>query len=72
MEDDAEALEEDVEDDAQQQRRWQRREKRVVDPDPEPLDDYPGGPHDTTLLTRYHVHMARKATEGLVHINVIL
>ena len=37
---------------------------------PEPLKDYPGGPHDTTLLTRYHVHVARKASEGVVHINV--
>ena len=35
-------------------------------PDPEPLDDYLGGPHDTTLLTRYHVHVARKASEGEV------
>ena len=53
VEDDAEAMEEDMEDDSQQQRQW-RRGKKVVEPDLEPLDDYPGGPHDTTLLTRYH------------------
>ena len=41
-------------------------------PDPEPLDDYPGGPHDTTLLWRYHVHVARKAFEDKVFINVKL
>jgi len=64
-EDDAEAMEED----AQQ---WQqRRGKKVVEPDPDLLDDYSGGPHDITLLTRYHVHVARKAAEGVVRINVI-
>jgi hypothetical protein len=41
-------------------------------PDLEPLDDYPGGPHDTTLLTRYHVHVAMKASEGGVLINMKL
>lgn len=41
-------------------------------PDLEPLDDYPGGLHDITLLTRYHVHVAMKASEGEVHINVKL
>ena len=66
VEDDVEAMKEDV-DDGQQ-----RRGKHVVEPDPEPLDDYPGGPHDTTLLTRNHVHVSRKASEGVVHINVIL
>ena len=44
----------------------------MVEPDPEPLDDYHGGPHDTTLLTRYHVHVARKAFEVEVLINVKL
>jgi hypothetical protein len=34
-----------------------RRRKKVVDP--EPLHDYPGGPHQTDLLWRYHVHVAR-------------
>jgi len=46
--------------------------KRVPEPGHEPLDDYLGGPHDTTLLTRYHVHVARKASEGEVPFNVIL
>jgi len=40
--------------------------------DPEPLDDYPGGPHDTGLLWRYHVHVARKAADVDVFINVKL
>jgi len=62
-------VEEDV-DDGQQQPR--RRAKRVPEPDLEPLDDYPGGPHNTTLLTRYHVRVARKVFEGEVPINVIL
>jgi len=44
----------------------------VVEPNPEPLDDYLGGPYDTTLLARYHVHVARKASEGVILINVIL
>jgi len=66
VKDDAEAMEEDV-DDGQT-----LRGKRVVKPDPKPLDDYPGGPHNTTLLTRYHVHVAKKAFEGEVPINVIL
>jgi len=43
----------------------------VVEPDPEPLDDYPDGPHDTTLLTRYRVHVTRKASERVVRIIVI-
>jgi hypothetical protein len=45
-----------------------RRKKKVVDP--EPLDDYPSGPHETGLLWRYHVHVARKAADGVVFINV--
>ena len=40
--------------------------------DPKPLNDYPGGPHDTSLLWRYHVHVARKAAGGVVFINVKL
>jgi len=56
-------MEEDVEEDAQQQQRQRMKGKKVVEPDHEPLDDYPGGPHDLTLLTRYHVHVARKASE---------
>jgi len=75
VEDDVE-IEEDVGDveaeedvdvgDSQQQRRW-----KCV-PEAQPLDHYPGGPHNTTLLTRYHVHVAKKAAEGEVPINVIL
>jgi hypothetical protein len=48
----------------------QRRKKKVVDP--EPLDDYPGGPHETSLLWRYNVHVARKAANGEVFISVKL
>jgi len=44
--------------------------KKVVYP--EPLDDYPGGPHDTNLLWRYQVHVAKKAAEGEVIVNVKL
>jgi len=61
-------VDEDMED-AQPRRRWTKK-KKVVDPDP--LDDYPGGPHDTGLLWRYHVHVAKKASEGEVFINVKL
>jgi hypothetical protein len=48
----------------------QRRKKKVVDP--EPLDYYPSGPHETDLLWRYHVHVVRKATDGEVFISVKL
>ena len=34
--------------------------------DPEPLDDYPGGPRETGLLWKYHVDVARKAADGEV------
>ena len=50
-----------------QPRRRRTKKKRVVDP--EPLHDYPGGPHDTSLLWRYHVHVARNAADGVVFIN---
>jgi len=49
--------------DAEPRRRRKKKEKVV---DPEPLDDYPGGPHETGLLRKYHVHMARKAVDGEV------
>jgi len=39
-------MKDDMEDAGPQQRRT--RKKRVVDP--EPLDDCPSGPHDTSLL----------------------
>jgi len=68
--DDAEAMEEDVKEDAQQQQRW-RKGKKVVLLDHDPLDDYPGVPYGLTQLTRYHVHVARKASEGVVSIDVI-
>jgi len=32
----------------------------------EELDDYPGGPHHLTVLTKYHVHAARMAANGMV------
>jgi len=67
-EEELQAMHDDMED-AQPQRRWTRK-WRVVDPDP--LDDYTGGPHDTSLLWRYQVHVARKASEGEVFINVKL
>jgi len=54
-----EAMEEDMEDVKPQRRRT--RKKRVVDP--EALDDYPGGPHNTSLLWRYHMHVARRAAD---------
>jgi len=43
-------------------RRRRKKKEKVVDP--EPLDDYPGGPHETGLLWKYHVHVARKAADG--------
>ena len=55
-------MDEDMEDAEPQQRR--KKKEKVVDP--EPLDDYPGGPHQTDLLWRYHVHVARKAADGVV------
>jgi hypothetical protein len=54
------------------QRRRRGKRPVVPDPEPEPLDDYPGGQHDTTLLWRYHVHVAKKASGGEVFINVKL
>jgi len=69
-EEEPEAMEEDREDGEPQRR---HRGKRPVVPDLEPLDDYPGGTHDTTLLWRYHVHVAKKTFEGEeVFINVKL
>ena len=65
LQEELETMDEDGEDDKPRRR---RRGKRPMVPDPEPLDDYPGGPHDTTLLWRYHVHVARKASEGEVFV----
>jgi len=68
IQEELEAMEEDMEDAEPQQRRT--RKKHVEDP--EPPYGYPGGPHDTSLLWRYHVHVARKASEGEVFITVKL
>ena len=57
-----ERMDEEMED-AEPRRRRKKKEKVV---DPEPLDDYLGGPHETGLLWRYHVHVARKAADGEV------
>ena len=59
---DLEAMDEEMEDAEPRQRR--KKKKKVVDL--EPLEDYPDGPHDTSLLWRYHVHVARKAADGKV------
>ena len=63
-----EAMEKEMEDVEPQRRR--KKKKKVVDP--EPFDDYPSGPHDTDLLWRYHMHVAMKAADGEVFINVKL
>jgi len=49
-----------------------RRKKKEKVVDPEPLDDYPGGPHESGMLWKYHVHVARKAVDGEIFINVKL
>jgi len=49
-------MDEEMED-AEPRRRRKKKEKVV---DPKPLDDYPGGPHETGLLWKYHVHVAKK------------
>ena len=61
-------MDEEVEDVEPRQRR--KKKEKVVDP--EPLDDNPDGPHETGLLWKYHVHVARKASEGEVFIDVKL
>jgi len=66
MEDDVEAEEEVGDDDGDDKQRQQRRRRRVLEPEPEQLDDYPGGPHDTTMLTRYRVYVAKMAADGEV------
>ena len=45
-----EAMDEEMEDVEQRRRRKKKKKKKGVDP--EPLDDYPGGQHDTGLLWR--------------------
>jgi len=39
-----------------------------LDPEPEQLDDYLGGPHDLSMLTMYHVHVAKRMYVGLVRL----
>jgi len=58
MEDDVGVEEEMGDEDDEKQRR------RV--PEPEQLDDYPGGPQNTIVLTRYHIYVARMAADGEV------
>ena len=62
LEKELQAMDKEMED-VEPRRRRKKKEKVV---DPEPLDDYPGGPHDTGLLWRYHVHVARKVADGEV------
>ena len=38
----------------------------MPEPEPKEFDDYHGGPRDTTMLTRYHVDVARMAADGEV------
>jgi len=64
-----EAMDEEVED-AEPRRRCKKKKKKVVDF--EPLDDYLGSPHDIGMLWRCHVHVARKAADDEVFINVKL
>jgi len=68
LEEELQAMDEEMED-VEPQRRRKKKEKVL---DPEPLDDYPGGSHKTDLLWKYHMHMARKAADGEVFINVKL
>ena len=68
LEEELQAMDEEMED-VEPQRRRKKKEKVL---DPEPLDDYPGGSHETHLPRKYHMHMARKAADGEVFINVKL
>ncbi|XP_024630198.1 protein MAIN-LIKE 1-like [Medicago truncatula] len=61
LEEELHAMDEEMKD-GEPRRRRKKKEKVV---DPEPLDDYPGGPHETGLLWKYHVHVARKAADGV-------
>jgi len=56
VEGDADAQE--VGDDEQQQ-------QHVQESEPDELDDYPGDPHDLTMLTKYHVHVAKMTADGM-------
>lgn len=37
--------------------------------EPQPLDVYHGGPHDVSVLTKCHVHVAYRLSEGVVRFN---
>lgn len=39
-----------------------------LEPEPESLEDYPGGPYDLSVLTIYHVHVARRMSDGRVRL----
>jgi len=66
MEDDAEAEKEVGDDDDDEQQQQHQQQRRVPEPEPEQLDDYSSGRRDTTVLTKYHVHVARMAADGEV------
>jgi len=51
LEEELQAMDEEMED-VEPRRRRKKKEKVV---DLEPLDDYPGGPHEIGLLWMYHV-----------------
>lgn len=36
------------------------------DLEPQPLDTYPGGPYDMSVLTQYHYHVAKHMFNGEV------
>ena len=57
-------VEEEVGDDDDEQQ--QQRQRRVSELEPKVVDYYPGGPHDTTMLNGYHVHVARMVADGEV------
>jgi len=65
LEEELQAMDEEMED----AEPWRRRKKKEKVVDPEPLDDYPDGPHEIDLLWKYHVHVARKVSEGEVLID---
>ncbi|RHN79840.1 hypothetical protein MtrunA17_Chr1g0181741 [Medicago truncatula] len=60
LEEELHAMDVEMEDAEPQQRR--KKKEKVVDP--EPLDDYPSGPHEIDMMWKYHVHVARKAADG--------
>jgi hypothetical protein len=44
----------------------EQHERVQLELKPYELDDYPSGPHNLTMLTKYYVHMVRMATDGVV------